>query len=248
MPADGTGRAVSFPARSTKWIKFVVSDATGRDIGLSEIEVFPSRQQSKDYVSWVDPYIETNRGRYFFFITGSLPFGLASSAPLTRNKNQYGGGYNYNEQYILGFEQIHAWMISGIEIMPATTQDDCTRGQQGWKSSFSHDDEIVQPGYHRLNLQKNNIWVEQTATERVNFYKFRYTKASAARIIINLSGHVSNSTMADAKITRVSDTAIEGSFSSIKRYWGGPKDVRIFFVIRFDKPFKSLEARDRCKI
>ena len=72
VPADGTGRPVSFPARSTKWIKFVVSDATGRDIGLSEIEVFPSRQQSKDYVSWVDPYIETNRGRYFFFITGNF--------------------------------------------------------------------------------------------------------------------------------------------------------------------------------
>src|SRR5688572_20279334 len=212
VPGDGTGRAVSFPARSTKWIKFIVSDATGRDIGLSEIEVFPARQQAKDFVSWVDPYIETNRGRYFFFITGSHPFGLASSAPLTRNKNQYGGGYNFNENEILGFEQIHAWMISGIEIMPATAQDDCTHGQQGWKSRFSHDDEIVQPGYHRVHLQKNKIWVEQTATERVNFYKFRYTTESNARIIINLSGHVSNSTMTDAAITRISDTAIEGSF------------------------------------
>ena len=242
VPADGSGIAISFTARKVKWIKFVVTDATGRDIGFSEIEVFPSPEQAQDYVSWVDPYIETNRGRYFFFITGSLPFGMASSAPLTRKKNQFGGGYNYNEKEILGFEQIHAWMMSGIEIMPASEHENPAEGQQGWKSAFSHDDEIVQPGYHRVMLQNNKIWVEQTATERVNYYRFRYTKKTAGRIIINLSGHVSNSTMADAKITRISDTAIEGSFSSIKRYWGGPKDVRIFFVIRFDKPFQSLDA------
>lgn len=242
IPRDGTAKSVQFTPRKTKWIKLLVTDATGRDIGLSEVEVFASPEQSTDYVQWVDPYIETNRGRYFFFITGSLPFGMASSAPMTRNKNQYGGGYNYNENEILGFEQIHAWMISGIEIMPATVKDDCTRGQQGWKSTFSHDDEILQPGYHRVHLQKNKIWVEQTATERVNFYRFRYTSDQQAKIIINLSGHVSNSTMTDARITRVSDTAIEGSFSSVKRYWGGPTDVRIFFVIRFDKPFRSLDA------
>lgn len=242
IPADGSGIAVAFTARRTKWIKFIVTDATGKDIGFSEIEVFPSPEQAKDYVSWVDPYIETNRGRYFFFITGSLPFGMASSAPLTRNKNQYGGGYNYNEKEILGFEQIHAWMLSGIEIMPATENEDPAKRQQGWKSAFNHDDEIVQPGYHRVMLQDNKIWVEQTATERVNFYRFRYTKKTKGRIIINLGGHVSNSTMSNATITRINDTAIEGSFSSTKRYWGGPKDVRIFFVIRFDKPFTSLDA------
>ncbi|HEX5025894.1 MAG TPA: glycoside hydrolase domain-containing protein, partial [Agriterribacter sp.] len=242
IPADGSGIAVRFATKSAAWVKFIVTDATGGEIGFSEIEVFPSPEQTNDYVSWVDPYIETNRGRYFFFITGSLPFGMASSAPLTRNKNQYGGGYNYNEREILGFEQIHAWMMSGIEIMPASENEHPPAGQQGWKSIFSHDDEIVQPGYHRVMLQKNKIWVEQTATERVNFYKFRYTKDTQGRIIINLCGHVSNSTMADANITRVSDTEIEGSFSSVKRYWGGPKDVRIFFTIKFDKPFQSLDA------
>lgn len=239
IPSDGSGIAVTFSARRTKSIRFITHDATGSEIGFSEIEVFGA---PTDYVSWVDPYIETNRGRYFFFITGSVPFGMASSAPLTRNKNQYGGGYNYNETEILGFEQIHAWMISGVEIMPASDNEDPGAGQQGWKSAFSHADEIVQPGYHRVMLQNNKIWVEQTATERVNFYRFRYTKVTKGKIIINLGGHVSNSTMADADITRVSDTAIEGSFSSVKRYWGGPKDVRIFFVIRFDKPFQSLDA------
>lgn len=242
IPADGTGKAIQFPAKKTEWIRFVTHDGTGRELGFSEIEVFPSPEQATDYISWVDPYIETNRGRYIFFITGSLPFGFASSAPMTRNKNQYGGGYNYNENEILGFEQIHAWMMSGVEIMPTTDKVNLANGQHSWKSTFNHDDEIVQPAYHRVMLQDHKIWVEQTATERVNFYRFRYTEASNARVVINLGGHVSNSTMANAKVHRVSDTEIEGSFSSIKRYWGGPKDVKVFFVIRFDKPFQSLDG------
>ncbi len=242
LPSDGTGMVVSFKERKTKWIKFEVFDGTGGQLGFSEIEVYPSAEHAKDFVSMVDPYIETNRGRYFFFITGSLPFGMATSAPLTRNKNQFGGGYNYNENEILGFEQIHSWMMSGIEIMPATTAQNPAGGQQAWKSQFRHDDEIVQPGYHRVMLQQNKIWVEQTATERVNFYRFRYTKSTDARVIINLGGMVSNCTMVDAKVKKVNDMEIEGSFGTINRLWGGPTDVRVFFVIRFNKSFSSLDA------
>lgn len=242
IPANGDGIAINFPAKKISWVKFIVTDGTGKDLGLSEIEVFPSPEQSKDFVSWVDPYIETNRGRYFFFVTGSLPFGMASAAPHTRNKNQNGGGYNYNEKEILGFGQLHDWMISGIEIMPATKNQNPSLGEKGWKSAFSHDDEIVQPGYHRVFLRDNKIWVEQTTTERVSFYRFKYANGGDARIIINLGGYLSNSTMENAEVTKISDNEIEGSFSSNKRYWGGPKEVKIFFVIKFDKPFSSLDA------
>lgn len=242
IPADGTGKAIQFPTKKTSWIKFVVHDGTGRELGFSEIEVFPSPEQMTDYISWVDPYIETNRGRDIFFITGSAPFGLVSAAPLTRNKNQYGGSYNYNETEILGFEQIHAWMVAGLEIMPTTDKVNLANGQHSWKSKFNHDDEIVQPAYHRVMLQDHKIWVENTATERVSYYRMRYTQAAQGKIVINLGGYVTNSTMADAKVHKVSNTEIEGSFSTVKRYWGGPKDVKIFFVIRFDKPFRSLDA------
>ena len=94
IPNDGSARVIEFPAKNIKWIRFVVTDGDGDNIGLSEIEVFPSTTGDLDPVSMVDPYIETTRGRYFFFVTGSLPFGMISSAPLTRNKNQMGGGYN----------------------------------------------------------------------------------------------------------------------------------------------------------
>lgn len=242
IPNDGTAKAIHFEPKKVSWVRFEVTDGKGKDLGFSEIEVFASPGQNSDYVSCVNPYIETNRGRYLFFITGSRPFGMVSAAPLTRNKNQYGGGYNYNEDEILGFEQIHTWMISGIEIMPALTEVDPTKGQQEWKSKFSHDDEIVQPGYHRVYLRDPKTWVEFTSTERVSFYQYRFTQDMKTQILTNLGGYVSNSVMADAEVNKVSNTEFEGSVHSTERFWGGPKDVKIFFVIQFDKPFESLKG------
>ncbi len=242
IPRDGTGKSVQFETKRVSWIKFVATDGTGKDLGFSEIEVYPSPEQFTDYTSLVDPYIETNRGRYFFFVTGSRPFGMVSAAPHTRNKNQNGGGYNYNESHILGFGQIHCWMLSGLEVMPAPAAVDASGGEAAWKSRFTHDDEVVQPGYHRVYLRDHHTWTELTTTDRVSFYRFRYTKDMPAQIITNLGGYLSNSTMANAAVKRVSPTEFEGSFSSVKRYWGGPKDVKIFFVVQFDQPWQSLNG------
>ena len=242
IPKDGAGKAILFPDKQVSWVRFVVTDGTGSDLGFSEIEVFPSPVQCRDFVSWVDPYIETNRGRYFFFVTGNRPFGMVGAAPHTRSKNQNGGGYNYNEKQILGFGQIHCWMLSGIEIMPAAEGVDPTLGEEGWKASFHHDDEIVQPGYQRVYLQEPHTWVELTSTDRVSFYRFTWTRSMQARILTNLGGYLCNSTMADAAVRQTGSRELEGSFSSVKRYWGGPKDVRIYFVIRFDKDFGALDA------
>ena len=242
LPSDGTGKAVTFDTKTVRWVKFVTTDGTGRNLGFSEIEVFPSPEQFTDYVSMVDPYIETNRGRYFFFVTGSRPFGMVSAAPHTRNKNQNGGGYNYNEQHILGFGQIHCWMLSGIEVMPAQVSVDPTKGEAAWKSKFTHDEEMVQPGYHRVYLQDADTWTELTTTERVSFYRFRFTRNMKTQILANLGGYLSNSTMANAEVKKTSASEFEGSLSSVKRYWGGPKDVKIYFVVRFDKPFQNLNG------
>lgn len=240
IPNDGLAKEVRFEAKSVTWVKLVATDGTGRDLGFSEVEIFGTG--NGNFVSQVNPYIETNRGRYFFFIPGERPFGMVSAAPLTRNKNQNGGGYNYNDTEVLGFEQIHHWMVGGLEIMPATDKVDPRGGQQAWKSRFSHAGEIVHPGYQRLFLEKDKIWVENTATERVSMYRFTYAKATRANILTNLGGYVSNCTMADAAVKKVDDRSFEGSFSTIKRYWGGPTDVRIYFVIQFDKPFKALNG------
>ncbi len=242
IPNDGRPRVVNFPPKKISWVRFEVTDGTGDNLGFSEVEVYPSTEADLDPVSLVDPYIETTRGRYFFFVTGSRPFGMISAAPLTRNKNQMGGGYNYNSTEILSFPQIHAWMLSGVELMPTTGYVDPTQWHNGWKSEFSHESEIVQPGYHRVFLDRYKIWVEQTCTDRVSFYRFRFTRDDPAGILFNLGGYVSTSTMTGAQVEKVNDYEIAGSFQSEGRLWGGPNSVKIFFVIRFDRPMIRLDA------
>ncbi len=176
IPNDGSPKTVFFPEKKVEWVKFMVTDGDGDHLGLSEIEVFPAPTDYDDYVSWVDPYIETTRGRYFYFVTGSRPFGMISAAPMTRNKNQMGGGYNYNTTEILGFPQVHGWMLSGLDLMPTTGEVNPSLGEQEWKSNFSHEDEVVQPGYQKVFLEKYGVWVEQTTTDRVSFYRFTYIR------------------------------------------------------------------------
>lgn len=239
IPNDGTARVVTFAPKKTRWVRFEVSDGDGGELGLSEMEVYPS---PSDPVSWVNTFIETTRGRYLYFATASLPFGMVAAAPHTRNKNQWGGGYNYNSQEILGFGQIHDWSLSGIEVMPTTGGVDPTRGEPGWKSSFSHDDEIAEPGYHRVFLRDYQTWVELTSSQRVAMYRFRFTREAVADILVNLGGYLGESTMSECQVRRSSDREIEGSFVSAGRYWGGPNKVKVFFVMAFDRPFDQLNG------
>ena len=239
---DGSPKEVEFEARTVDWVRFEVTDAAGSHVGLSEIEVFPPPDDYPDYVSWVNPYIETARGRYFFFITGNQPYGMIGAAPLTRNKNQYGGGYNYNSNEILGFPQIHCWMLSGLTVMPVTGNVNPTGGEQEWKSPFQHQGEIVQPGYHRLFLDKYKVWVEQTATDRVSFYRFTYTEENIADLLLNLGGYVGTSTMVNAHVYKKDDNSLQGYFDTTGRLWGGPDVVRIYFAVAFETPFCSLDG------
>lgn len=242
IPNDGKPKVIEFPAKKTNFIHFDITDGNGSYLGLSEIEVFPAPDSYTDFVSKVDPYIETSKGRFFFFITGNQPFGMISAAPMTKNQNQYGGGYNYNSLEILGFPQIHKWVIAGLTLMPTTGNVDPSLGEEHWKSPFSHADEIVQPGYHRVFLDKYNIYVEQTTTERVSFYKLTYTHDAESSLLFNLGGYVASTTMRNASVTKISDTKIEGSFDTYGRHWGGPENVKVYFVAEIDKPSVSLDG------
>lgn len=65
IPNDGAPRVVEFDTRKTEWIRFQMTDGEGQDLGLSEIEVYPAPESYPDYISWVNPYVETAKGRYF---------------------------------------------------------------------------------------------------------------------------------------------------------------------------------------
>jgi len=251
VPNDGSARTVVFEPRTVTGMKLEVVDGIGEHIGLSELEVYhdptvrpvtKAKRAHTDFVSYVDPTIETGRGRWFFCTPGSRPFGMVCAAAYTRNKNQGGGGYNYNSMEILGFANIHAWIMSGINLMPTTGQVNPNLGEAGWKSGFSHDTEIMEPGYHKLFLDRYQTQVEYSSTERVAFYRLTYRQAAQAQLLLQLGGFVGAASYVDGRAKLVSPTRIEGSHGMTDRLWGGPKLSQVFFVIDFDRPVLRMDG------
>jgi len=250
-PNDGSARTVAFDARTVTSMTLEVVDGVGENIGLSELEVYydptaqPETKPAKnftDFVSYVDPTIETGRGRWFFCTPGSRPFGMVCASAYTRNKNQGGGGYNYNSTEILGFANIHAWIMSGINIMPITGEVNPNLGEKGWKSGFSHETEMMEPGYHKVYLDRYKTQVEYTSTDRVAFYRLRYSEAAKAKLLLQLGGFVGAASYVDGKAKLVSPTQLEGSHGMTDRLWGGPKLSHVFFVMEFDRPISRMDG------
>lgn len=242
IPDDGSPRSICFAPKRIKWMYFEATDGDGKNIGLSEIEVFEAHGAQSDYVSWVDPYIETTRGRWFYCTPAARPFGMVAAHAFTRNKNQGGGGYNYNFPDILGFTQINDWMIAGLNIMPACGNIDPTQGTKGWSSPFKHESEIIRPGYHRLFLDRYRAWVEYTATDRVAMYRVNYTGSNDARLVVDAGSRLGNCSMKQAVLRRINEHRIEGEFTTTDRFWGGPDSVKLYFVLECDRPIKQTDG------
>ncbi len=251
VPNDGAPKTVVFEPRTVTSMTLTVTDGVGWHIGLSELEVYydasakPQPERARDYtdyVSYVDPTIETGRGRWFFCTPGSRPFGMVCASAYTRNKNQGGGGYNYNSTEILGFAQIHAWIMSGINLMPTTGDVNPNLGEKGWKSKFAHETETIEPGYHKLFLDRYQTQVEYTSTDRVAFYRLKYREATQANLLLQLGGFVGAVSYVDAKVRLASPTRIEGSHGMTDRLWGGPKLSHVYFVIDLDRPIQRMDG------
>ncbi|MHC4519210.1 MAG: DUF7402 domain-containing protein, partial [Planctomycetota bacterium] len=251
VPNDGSPKTAVFEPRTVTGMTLTVVDGIGWHIGLSELEVYydalakPEPERAKDYadfVSYVDPTIETGRGRWFFCTPGSRPFGMVCASAYTRNKNQGGGGYNYNSTEVLGFAQIHAWIMSGINLMPTTGDVNPNLGEKGWKSGFSHETETIEPGYHGLFLDRYQTQVEYTATDRVAFYRLKYREAARANLLLQLGGFVGAVSYVDGQAKRMSPTRIEGSHGMTDRLWGGPKVSHVYFVLELDRPFQRMDG------
>ncbi len=210
-------------------------------IFLTLSSVCAKSAQTVDFADYVDPWIESDKSRFFFFASACRPFGMVNLSPDSRIGATWNSGYHYSDPDILGFSHVHAWMLSGITVMPTSGSVDPTQGVDGWKSSRNSSTEIVEPGYHKVRLDKYAIGVELTSTDRVGFYRLTHEDPGTSKMLFNLSGHLGQSTMRDSYIKRVSHTELEGYVTMTGRIWG-PHKVRLYFVARFDTPFSDLKG------
>jgi putative alpha-1,2-mannosidase len=121
----------------------------------------------KSPVDWVDPRIDTVKPRWFYFASASRPFGMVNLSPDTNTDADWNSGYRHGDDTVQCLSHVHCWQLAGIAVMPLTAKSD----PLNYASKFSHDDETIRPGYHKLFLQTHGVTTELTSTTRVGFHR-----------------------------------------------------------------------------
>jgi putative alpha-1,2-mannosidase len=122
----------------------------------------------------VNPLIDTHKSRWFYFSSACRPFGMVSLSPDTSTGGDWMNGYIYGDTKIRCFSHVHCWQLYGIPVLPITGDMRGQLGMDAYASDFSHDDEIVHPGYHKVVLKTYGITAELTSTTRVGFHRYTF--------------------------------------------------------------------------
>lgn len=220
----------------------------------------------QNLIPYAKPIIGTEKMGHTF-PGATVPFGAVQLSPDTDtipyevnnryNKDvyKYCAGYQYNDNTIVGFSHTH---FSGTGhsdlgdflIMPTTgklqlnpgTED---RPENGYRSRFSHTNEVAEPGYYKVKLDDHNILAEMTTTTRTGFHQYTFPKADQAHIILDLMAGIYN--YEDKNVwtfVRVeNDTLITG----YRQTHGWSRTRTVYFAMSFSKPFTQYGAQDYSK-
>ena len=112
--------------------------------------------------------------------------------------------------------------------------------QMAYCSAFSHDNEVAQPGYYSVLLERYNVKAELTATKRAAIHRYTFPEAEDAGFILDFDYSIERQTNEEMKIEVISDTEIRGHKKTV--YWAF--DQYINFYAKFSKPFTYTLVKD----
>ncbi|MBQ7225842.1 MAG: GH92 family glycosyl hydrolase [Clostridia bacterium] len=154
----------------------------------------------------------------------AYPFGMVQLSPDTTTSGDNGTGYNYCQSTIEGFSFNHmsgiGWYgdLGNLQIMPTVGKTDLrsgsnaevpfTKGNEGWKSKFSHENEVARAGYYSVFLDRYGIKCESTVSLHTGLLRFTYPKSRESHIIFNFSRRIAGHS--DMQRVTVNGRKIEG--------------------------------------
>ena len=203
---------------------------------------------------YVEPRIGTAHCRWFHFAPGALPFGLAKPAAATNasvgNKSGWEAtGYDYRDTSIEGFPCLHEFQVGGIVLMPTVGELKTIPGAvnsegEGYRSAFSHEDEVATAGYYSVLLKDYGIKAELTATKRVAFQRFTFPESGESHILFDIGNRQGESGPAvDAEVTVCSNDLVEGWVKTLPEYSKKYQDgatITMYFSAKLDKEASSF--------
>jgi putative alpha-1,2-mannosidase len=127
----------------------------------------------------------------------TVPFGMVQLSPDTFNDGwDWCSGYHYSDSSIMGFSHTHlsgtgASDMLDFLLMPGTGPSKIFPGSrqnpgEGYRSRFSHEEEIAEPGYYSVILRDYDIRVELSATERAGIHRYTFPQGDSSHFILDL--------------------------------------------------------------
>ncbi|MDF2189802.1 GH92 family glycosyl hydrolase [Paraflavitalea sp. CAU 1676] len=225
--------------------------------GLLSAPVWCAAQTTpENLVPYVKPIIGTQRMGHTY-PGATVPFGMVQLSPDTDTipyemNGKYNGdvykycaGYQYEDKTIVGFSHTHFSgtghsdlgdflimpTVGDLKLNPGTANEP----RSGFRSVFSHANEVAEAGYYKVKLDDYNILAELTATNRVGFHQYTFPQSDQSHIILDLMSGIYN--YEDKNVwtfVRVeNDTLITGYRQT--NGWGRTRTV--YFAMAFSKPF-----------
>jgi putative alpha-1,2-mannosidase len=198
---------------------------------FSGAQAAEAARQPADYVN---PLIDTHKSRWFYFSSACRPFGMVNLSPDTTVGGDWLNGYLYGETNIQCFSHVHGWQIYGVPVMPQTGELASLKGLAAAASPFSHADEVVHPGYHKVFLQRYGVTAELTSTTRVGFHRYTFPAGENSFIAFD-TGATLMDRMDSSALRQVSPTEFAGQ-SAMSPTERRPKPFTVYFVAQFSKP------------
>ncbi len=198
--------------------------------------IFSSYSQN-NYTSFVNPFIGTG-GHGHTYPGATLPHGMVQLSPDTRLEGWDGcSGYHYSDSFIYGFSHTH---LSGTgcsdygDILLIPGNGAPSPNNKVYGSSFLHQNEKASPGYYSVSLDKYNIQVELTATERVGIHRYRFLKQKDSYVMLDLKHR-------DEVLESYFKIEDSITITGMRRSKAWAEDQVVYFVMKFSKPFTNIK-------
>ena len=199
--------------------------------------------QKQDLLDYVNPNIGTVHSRWFVYTPAATPFGMAKLGASTNGTygNEQGWeavGYEDTHTSIDGFPCFHEFQVGGLALMPVSGDPVTVPGKlenpaEGWRSSFDKESEYARPGYYSVLLKDYGVKAELTATQRVGFQRFTFTRPEQGHILVNVGTRMGESGPIRDALARLDGNVLSGYIVTeptyVQKYQSGATVCMYFY-------------------
>jgi len=223
-------------------------------------------QTTENLVQYVNPIIGTERMGHTY-PGATVPFGMVQLSPDTDtipyetdghynpDVYKYCAGYKYDDQTIVGFSHTHFSgtghsdlgdflimpTVGKLQLNPGTADDP----KSGFRSAYSHKNEVTEADYYKVKLDDDNILAELTTTARVGFHQYTFPKTDSAHIILDLMSGIYN--YPDKNVWTFIRVVNDSLITGYRETSGWARTRTVYFAMQFSKPFIKYGSKDFSK-